>query len=497
MIFSLTLQSESASETHRSAAAERRLLRATRQVDGASTVQGVQISGSRPHRQTVGAAVTGLIVVSAATLAVAASSSIGGARARSASEPANCISAATCYTPHQFQVAYGVEPLLQHGIDGRGETVVLPELAESQLSPPNVTDLRKDFAVFDRLFHLPAPHLRFTSTFAGLKKPWLAYGEEVLDAEMVHTIAPGAALTILLVKGNSLDSADQAVSASIAALRMGASEGAVISLSPAGQIGGEHCVTHMQLEELNNALRTDAHDHVTVVAATGDSGAAGEPCALIDALSAGISSSFIPRREVTLVASDPLVLGAGGTTLRANHTTGSWIGETTWGLPDGSPGTGFQASGGGFSRLFPRPPYQNAVRGIGSMRGVPDVAADANPNPDSGVPVVTSNSGAGYTISEHGGTSASAPIWAGIIALADQYAKHHLGLINPAIYRVARSPRYNQAFHDITNGSRNTAEFPHGTITGYRAEPGWDPVTGWGSPNAKVLVPLLASDATH
>jgi subtilase family serine protease len=131
------------------------------------------------------------------------------------------------------------------------------------------------------------------------------------------------------------------------------------------------------------------------------------------------------------------------------------------------------------------------------MRGVPDVAADANPNPGSGVPVVTSDAGASYTISEHGGTSASAPIWAGIIALADQYANHHLGFVNPAIYRIARGPRYHQAFHDITNGSRNTAKFPHGTITGYRAGPGWDAVTGWGSPNAKVLVPLLASYASH
>jgi subtilase family serine protease len=449
---------------------------------------------SRPHHWRAAAAA--LIVAGAATLAVAASSSVGRAQAMSANGPANCISAATCFTPHQLQVAYGVQPLLQHGIDGRGETVVLPELAETRLSPPDVTDLRKDFAVFDRLFHLPAPRLRFVSTFAGPKSPWLAYGEEVLDAELVHTIAPRAALTILLVKGSSLDSTDQAVAASIAALRMGASEGGIISLSPAGQIGGEHCVTHTQLQELNNALRTDAQHHVTVVAATGDSGAAGEPCALIDALSAGLSRSFIPRREVSLVASDPLVLGAGGTTLSASTTTGAWIGETTWGLPAGSPGTGFQGSSGGFSQLFRRPSYQNSVRGIGSMRGVPDVAADANPNPGSGVPVVTSDSGAGYTISEHGGTSASAPIWAGIIALADQYAKHHLGLVNPAIYRIARSPQYHQAFHDITTGSRNTAKFPHGTIAGYRAGPGWDPVTGWGSPDAKVLVPLLASDAT-
>jgi subtilase family serine protease len=409
-------------------------------------------------------------------------------------EAANCISRATCYTPQQFEVAYGVQPLLKRGIDGRGETVVLSELAESQLSPPQVSDLRADFAVFDRLFHLPAPRLRFVSTFAGPKDPWLAYGEEVLDAEMVHTIAPGAALTILLVKGTSLDNADNAVAASVAALRLGASEGGIISLSPAGQIGGEHCVDHAQLTQLNAALQADADHHVTVVAATADTGAAGEPCALIDAIaSPGISRSFIPRKEVILVASDPLVLSAGGTTLDASHTTGTWIGETTWGLPDGSPGSGFQASGGGFSHLFPRPSYQNGVHGIGSMRALPDVAADANPQ--TGVPVVTSNTGGGYTISGHGGTSASAPIWAGIIALADQHAGHHLGFVNPAIYQIARSLQYHQAFHDITAGNSNTAEFPDGTITGYRAAPGWDPVTGWGSPNAQVLVPLLASDA--
>jgi len=129
------------------------------------------------------------------------------------------------------------------------------------------------------------------------------------------------------------------------------------------------------------------------------------------------------------------------------------------------------------------------------MRGVPDVAADANPS--TGVPVVTSNAGGGYTISGHGGTSASAPIWAGIIALADQYARRHLGFVNPAIYRIARSSAYHQAFHDVTVGNSNTAVFPHGTITGYRAGPGWDPVTGWGSPNAEVLVPLLARYASR
>jgi subtilase family serine protease len=445
---------------------------------------------SRNSRALRGA-LAGLFAAAAATLAAQASSAAGP------NSSADCISAASCYTPRQLEGAYGVWPLLRRGIDGRGETVVLPELAESQLSPPEVTDLRRDLAVFDRLFHLPTPRLRFVSTFSGPKDPWLAYGEEVLDAETVHAIAPRAALTIVLVKGSSLDSADQAVAASVAALRKGATEGGVISLSPAGQIGGEHCVSHAQVTQLNAALEADAEHHVTVVAATGDTGAAGEPCALIDALSGGINSSFVPRREVGLVASDPLVLSAGGTTLRASDTTGAWVGESAWGLPDGTPGTGFQASGGGFSRLFRRPSYQNGVHGIGSMRGVPDVAADGDPSPHSGLPVVTSNPGGGYTVSEHGGTSASAPIWAGIIALADQYAKRHLGFVDPAIYRIARGAHYHQAFHDITAGSANTARFPHGTIAGYRARRGWDPTTGWGSPNAEVLVPLLASSASR
>jgi subtilase family serine protease len=116
-----------------------------------------------------------------------------------------------------------------------------------------------------------------------------------------------------------------------------------------------------------------------------------------------------------------------------------------------------------------------------------------------------------------GGTSAAAPLWAAVIALADQYAGRHLGFVNPALYRIGRSPADHTAFHDITAGT-NTVEsserqasvpvqvgqqptvpvaMPQAksrsqTVTGYSAGPGWDPVTGWGSPDAQVLVPLLA-----
>src|SRR5215831_8717311 len=252
------------------------------------------MSGSGVRRSLFAGALVCLAVLAATTVAATGFSSVSRTQGASSVSAADCVAAHTCYTPQQLEIAYGVQPLLEHGIDGRGETVVLPELAESQLAPPEVTDLRQDFAAFDHLFHLPAPRLRFVSTFAGPKDPQLAYGEEVLDAELVHTIAPRAALTILLVKGTSLNSPDQAVAASIAALRQGASEGGVISLSPAGQIGGEHCVDHAQLTQLNAALQADADHHVTVVAASGDAGAAGEPCALIDALSGGISSGFVP-----------------------------------------------------------------------------------------------------------------------------------------------------------------------------------------------------------
>ena len=155
----------------------------------------------------------------------------------------------------------------------------------------------------------------------------------------------------------------------------------------------------------------------------------------------------------------------------------------------GTRGASSRRRGAASAASSPSPSYQGGVAGIGAYRGVPDVAADACPH--TGFPVVMSNAGGGYTLSGHGGTSASAPLWAGVIAVADQYAGRRLGFVNAAIYRIARSPTYHQAFHDVTTGD-NAASFPPKTISGYEAPPGWDAVTGWGSPDASVLVPLLA-----
>jgi subtilase family serine protease len=88
----------------------------------------------------------------------------------------------------------------------------------------------------------------------------------------------------------------------------------------------------------------------------------------------------------------------------------------------------------------------------------------------------------------------------GLIALADQEAGHSLGFVNPAIYRIARGPLYHKAFHDVTTGNNTvvlTSAAPPVTITGCQAGPGWDPVTGWGTPDAQVLIPCWLAEASR
>ncbi len=441
--------------------------------------------GFRPAT-TAGLALTGLLLT-ACTAAAARPAS------RPAGGTADCDSVTTCYTPQQLQVAYGIRPLLNRGIDGRGETVVLPELAEPALNPPLVSNMAQDMAAFDHLFHLPAAQLRVDTKLAGrVAHPWYAFGEEVLDVEMVHVIAPRATLVIDLVKNTALNHVKPAVAAAVASLRLAESQGGIVSESAVGQVGGENCDTRAEAARLHAALRAAAAHRVTVVAASGDIGVVGEPCTLARSVFGG--TPFTPVKAANLPASDPLVLGAGGSTLNASHKTGRWLSETGWGLPYGTVNSTFQASGGGFSRVYAKPGYQDGIPGIGATRGVPDVSADANGH--TGMAIAIAEPGGRTYIRDSGGTSASAPIWAGLIALADQFAHRHLGFVNPALYRIAASPAGHRAFHDLTSGN-NTATFPPRTFTGYRAAPGWDPVTGLGSPDAQWLVPLLARFAQH
>jgi kumamolisin len=143
--------------------------------------------------------------------------------------------------------------------------------------------------------------------------------------------------------------------------------------------------------------------------------------------------------------------------------------ETVWN--DGADGG---ATGGGYSTVFAQPSYQSAITGQ-TGRGVPDVAGDASPN--TGYDVLVD--GEQIVV---GGTSAVAPLWAGLIALLNQQLDKRLGFVNPALYAL---PEPNNGFNDITQGNNGS----------YSAGPGWDATTGLGSPIGATLASLLANNA--
>ncbi len=414
----------------------------------ATLMSGVLVAGCGGGSQSPTAASRGGATgPSTATTVVTGSASSGSAPSGA---PLYC-GYVPCYAPHQFRVAYGIQPLLDSGIDGRGETVTV--VAPAPVPHEEATDIRQDLESFDSMFRLPAARIEVVASLAGSASPWQATGEEAGDTAIVHAVAPAATLRVVLLPSNVLASAANATADMLAALRLVVSDTDVASISWSL---GEHYFTAAQVAEMHSILLGAAAHHVTVIGSSGDSG-----------WFSTIRFGSKPVKEVSLPASDPLVLGVGGSTLTANRSTGAYVGETAW-----------SDSGGGFSHLYARPAYQDGVPGISKTRGVPDVAGDAAEV--GGMARVETKGGEGYPTSAEG-TSNSAPLWGALMALANQYAHHDLGFVNPTIYRIGRSSNYHKAFHDVTTGTN-----------GYPAAPGWDPVTGWGTPNAQALIPLLA-----
>jgi subtilase family serine protease len=373
------------------------------------------------------------------------------------------------YSPTDIATAYGFSPLAQRGIEGQGETVLVPEAV--QAGPDSLsgdaTDIQQDLVSFDSLFNLPDATLRVDTSITGSALAYNANSEEVQDVEVLHAVAPMSAIEVLLLPVNVVSNGQNFANAIVEIVRAAIrTHSSVISLSASW---GEHYVSASNVAAINAALQNAQRHDITFVAATGDAGA---------------WSYNGGTREVSVPASNPLVLAVGGTTLSADVTTGSYTEEVAWRSPNGQ-----SASAGGFSSLYRRPAYQKGVKRIGSYRGVPDVSADANSV--TGMTTVFSD-GLNKLTSSAGGTSASTPLWAGLVALADQVAGRNLGFVNAGIYRVAEGSSYGTAFHDVTTGN-NSTDTSSGTVTGYAASRGWDAVTGWGSPNAQRLVPLLAS----
>jgi subtilase family serine protease len=361
-----------------------------------------------------------------------------------------------CYSPQQFEVAYGIGPLLQRGIDGRGKTVTA--VVPAALASDGPTDIRRDLAAFDAKFHLPAAPIEVVTSLVPSASRWQAEGEEIGDLEIIHAVAPGATLRVVLFPASWDNSPANATADMLAALALVVSDTDVASISWGL---GTHYFTRGQVAKMHTILVGAQTHHVTVVASSGDDGVYPTP--------RGWPGRQL--KEVSLPNSDPLVLSVGGTELSADPRTGAYIGETAW--PD---------SGGGFSQVYTRPAYQDRVPGISTARGVPDVAGDADA--PGGMAQLYTSGGADYLITESG-TSGSTPLWGGILALADQYAHKDLGFVNPAVYDIGRGSAFHKAFHDVASG-----------FNGYEATPGWDPVTGWGSPDAHLLVPVLVRLAT-
>jgi subtilase family serine protease len=361
-----------------------------------------------------------------------------------------------CYGPAQIRKAYNIRPLLNRGLDGSGQTIVIIDAFQNPT-------MRSDLAAFDSVFGLPAPPSFKTIAPDGLtpfdpsnpdQVGWS--GEIALDVEWAHAIAPNA--NIVLALASSDNDADLLA---VQRYVVRHSLGHVISMS-FGE--AEQCMVASVQTQEHAVFRRAVASGITLLSSSGDTGAAEPSCD---------GSTFI--KAASIPASDPLVTGVGGTDLVANLKTGAYGSESVWNEPQYP-----LAGGGGFSSLYSRPAYQDGVSS-NPQRGVPDVAMTASAA--HGVVVAWGSSGSPGEYWIFDGTSVGSPIWGGIVSIADQSAGHGLGNINPTLYQLNASD-----YHDITTGNNDFQG-----IIGFAALPGWDAASGLGSPIVRSLVP----DLTH
>lgn len=382
----------------------------------------------------------------------------------------------TCYTPAQIRVAYDVQPLLSAGVTGRGRTLVIVAAYQNPY-------IRTDLTLFDRAFGLPNPAFTQIAPY-GLAPFHISDENEVgwsaeiaLDVEWAHAIAPGAHIVLALARSD-----DDTDIYNTLHYVVGHNLGDVISQS-FGE--AETCVDPRLLRATHRLYEQAVGNGITLIASSGDDGATQPTC--------NDKSYF---RSVSSPASDPLVTGVGGTNLAANPVTGVYEDEIAWTDARLTHRSSQGFSGGGFSTIYTRPSYQaDAPHTRARQRGVPDVSYNAGL--DGGVLV---HWGIGAQLAkasatdpsiffEFGGTSAGAPQWAALVALADQLAGRRLGEINPALYRIdLNHALYTSAYHDPHSRGNSL----HG-IQGYSAAVNWDPVTGLGTPKANLLLPLVVS----
>jgi subtilase family serine protease len=415
------------------------------------------------------------------------------------------------HTPAQLQGAYGLTRSVAKGFSGKGVRVAI---TDAYAAPTILTDAntyatthgQAPFTAKQFTQVLPRKGFRFgyddkvNGDLCG-EQGW--YGEETLDVEAVHALAPGA--DVVYVASRSCDDADfDAALNKIVDHHL-----ADIISNSWGSIGEETPPELLRIYQ--QTFYQAALEGIGVYFSSGDS---------------GDDSTETPdgKPAVDFPASDPLVTAVGGTALAVNKTN-QRIFETGWGtgkaiLTDGAwtpsvPGPFTSGAGGGTSQLFAQPFYQRGVvpASIANRygkpgRAVPDIAAVADPNTGMLVGETQTFPDGSVKYSEYriGGTSLAAPVMAGIMAIADQVAGKPHGFANPAFYALAGS----KAVHDIKGTPQtpavvrvdyvNRVDASGGLITSLRSldvtqsiriRKGYDDVTGVGTPNGEQFVSSL------
>jgi kumamolisin len=350
--------------------------------------------------------------------------------------------APSSYTPPQVAEAYK----FPSSSSGAGQTIGIIELGGGYR--------QTDLTAYFKTLKLAAPPVTAVSVDGGKNKPSNANssdGEVMLDIEVAGSVAAGARIAVYFTPNT-----DQGfIDAITTAVHDATNKPSVISISWGGP---ESSWTEQSMTALDAACQSAAALGVTITVAAGDDG----------------STDGAKGNNVDFPASSPHVLACGGTKLDANGAT--IVSEVVWNELANDEG----ATGGGVSNVFALPSWQaNANVPAPSTstggRGVPDVAGDADPT-------------TGYTIRVDGqttvigGTSAVAPLWAGLVAVANQQLGTQVGFIQPAMYAA----RAASAFNDIIVGNNGA----------FSAGPGWDACTGLGSPIANKLIPLLTPAST-
>ncbi len=308
-----------------------------------------------------------------------------------------------------------------------------------------------DLSTYFGQLNIATPQVISVSVDGGTNSPSTpdsADGEVMLDIEVVGAIAPAAKIVVYFAPNTDQGFLD----AITTAVHDSANQPSAISISWGSAESGW---TSQAMTNMDEAFQAAAAMGVTVCVASGDNGS-----------SDGVNDG---NNHVDFPASSSFALGCGGTTLQASNE--QIVSETVW---NDQPSGG--ATGGGVSNVFPLPTWQEgfgvpspSVQGGG--RGVPDVSGDADPN--TGYNILVDGESAVI-----GGTSAVAPLWAGLVARINQQMGKSIGFLNPLIYAQAVEA---SGFHDVTQGNNGA----------FSAAQGWDPCTGLGVPDGAPLEAAL------